>query len=750
MSLISRQIPDRDAELLEDSTFIHVVDSGLFDLLFYQWLLGRVRIGIPVELILSDSVRPESMNLSALYFKHFTDAGGQVYSSVNTVAYPAFVHTDLLVLLPELHDNNHSKPAFRKDDNPAAMMRFKTLFEQCKAGSTIKSAMFRQGNEGAGAWDDPSGPIEIRFSTNPGYVQVNQRFEVAWEVKGADRVRIEPLLGAVPAKGVRVLSAEQNTEFRLDAENRSTRLSATTNITIDPRPKIEYLLSVPTGNGHDELILSPAAGMTDQFGIVKGSLLRLYWRSYNADSCSLDGQSLPLTGQMMLAPDTMRLYQLRAEGPQGSAEISIIIDVMKQPAIEQITLPAATPIAVNTVLNLPSAYKPTVTRETPGHPELETVHTSAVKEPLGRRIRNFFWFCAGADPVLLAQAPVAESARYAGIGGAVFFTGLLAALSGGYALFTAFQNWPAAVLFGLIWGALIFNLDRLIVSSLKKDAGTHNAWLQALPRFLLALILSLVIAKPLELRIFKPEIDSILADEKRDKAIRIEGLFDLKTKKINERIAGIKTETESLFNIRERLYQEYRCECDGTCGTGKVGRGTECERKEAKYQQADQEYQALKTENDRLIAAARSDALAVDQQKKTTLLQWSSTRSDGLVARLEASGKLPFLPGLFILLLILMVEIAPVLSKLLTPAGVYEHATRMAETRFVIRQEELLQQEQQAADQQSDLRLRLHAEELNQQVDQKAAMLRLIADAQLKLVKDQVDNWLDKEREKKG
>lgn len=213
------------------------------------------------------------------------------------------------------------------------------------------------------------------------------------------------------------------------------------------------------------------------------------------------------------------------------------------------------------------------------------------------------------------------------------------------------------------------------MSSLKKENSSQNRWIQALPRFLLALVLSLVIAKPLELLIFKPEIDSILFDEKRDKSIQIEASFDLKIKKINDRITGIKAETESLYNIRERLYQEYRCECDGSCGTGKVGRGTDCERKEAKYIKADQEYQSLKTENDRLIAEAQTDAAAVDQQKKTALSQWSATRSDGLVARLDASRKLPFLPGLLIILLILIVSIAPVLWKLLKPAVKQEQET---------------------------------------------------------------------------
>lgn len=193
----------------------------------------------------------------------------------------------------------------------------------------------------------------------------------------------------------------------------------------------------------------------------------------------------------------------------------------------------------------------------------------------------------------------------------------------------------------------------------------HHFLYQPLVRFLLAMVLSVVIAKPLELSIFKPEIDSILFHEKRDKAILIEASFDLKTKKINERIAGFKTETESLFNIRERLFQEYRCSCEGACGTGKVARRTECERKEAEYRQADQEFQALKTENDRLIAAAHSDASTVDQQKQAALLQWSSTRSDGLMARLEASGKLPILPGMSIFLLTLMLVLAPVLLKML-------------------------------------------------------------------------------------
>ena len=47
-------------------------------------------------------------------------------------------------------------------------------------------------------------------------------------------------------------------------------------------------------------------------------------------------------------------------------------------------------------------------------------------------LKDFFWFCAGANHSLLRRCPT-ETSKFTGIGAAVFFTGLLAAFSGGYA-----------------------------------------------------------------------------------------------------------------------------------------------------------------------------------------------------------------------------------------------------------------------------------------------------------------------------
>ena len=58
------------------------------------------------------------------------------------------------------------------------------------------------------------------------------------------------------------------------------------------------------------------------------------------------------------------------------------------------------------------------------------------KEP--SRITRFLWWCAGADEYFLRKSPKQDRVKYAGIGGIVLCTGLLAAVSGAFAFNTIF------------------------------------------------------------------------------------------------------------------------------------------------------------------------------------------------------------------------------------------------------------------------------------------------------------------------
>ena len=71
-----------------------------------------------------------------------------------------------------------------------------------------------------------------------------------------------------------------------------------------------------------------------------------------------------------------------------------------------------------------------------------------------------------------------------------------------------------------------------------------------------------------------------------NKIDKLTTLFDGRAALKQQRIDSLNLSILTKFEIREEYYRQYVCECDGTCGTGQRGRGTECERKENKYLQS--------------------------------------------------------------------------------------------------------------------------------------------------------------------
>ena len=122
-------------------------------------------------------------------------------------------------------------------------------------------------------------------------------------------------------------------------------------------------------------------------------------------------------------------------------------------------------------------------------------------------LKRFFILCSGADKDLIATCSDGEQNKYAGIGATVFFTAVMAFIASAYALYTVFDNVYMAVFFGLVWGSLIFNLDRFIVSTIRKKGNFMDEFIQVSPRIALAIIIAIVISKPLEIKIFEKEIN---------------------------------------------------------------------------------------------------------------------------------------------------------------------------------------------------------------------------------------------------
>lgn len=141
---------------------------------------------------------------------------------------------------------------------------------------------------------------------------------------------------------------------------------------------------------------------------------------------------------------------------------------------------------------------------------ISDVDTPYLENKKSSWLNEFLWSCAGVNKQVLRQCP-SDYAKYAGIGGTILFTALMACLSGGYALNFVFDNTNIAIAFGIFWGLLIFNLDRFIVNTMYSDGKYTISWAElksGLPRIIMAIFLGIVISTPLELKIFYKEIDA--------------------------------------------------------------------------------------------------------------------------------------------------------------------------------------------------------------------------------------------------
>ena len=293
-------------------------------------------------------------------------------------------------------------------------------------------------------------------------------------------------------------------------------------------------------------------------------------------------------------------------------------------------------------------------------------------------LKEFFIVCSGADTDLLDNCSKGEQTKYAGIGATVFFTAVMAFIAASYALYTVFDNLIISIGFGLVWGLLIFNLDRFIVSTVKKRDKFIQELLQASPRILLAMIIAIVISKPLELKIFEKEINQVLLEEKNtmtlDNKDQIALQYRPKITELTSQIENFKKEVSQKEAEVNSLYSTYIAEAEGRKGTKLLGKGPVYQEKRDKHDAMLLELQQLKTTNNEKVSVIENQIATLNTTYETQLLTTQPIIDgfDGLMARITALGKLPWLPSFFIFILFLAIETSPILAKLLAHKSEYD------------------------------------------------------------------------------
>jgi len=318
---------------------------------------------------------------------------------------------------------------------------------------------------------------------------------------------------------------------------------------------------------------------------------------------------------------------------------------------------------------------------------------------------RFFCWCSGARLYILKQCP-SDYNKYYGIGVVVFLTGLLASLSGGYAIYTVFKSLYISLAFGLLWGFLIFYIDWYIVASLRKHQRTSKEFGFALPRFVLAILIAFVISKPLEMKLFEKEIDQQILFSQQQKTIDYQNLvskeFDdvPKMEMENERL---RNELNQKEEYRKRLFDMIIAEAEGLSPTRTPGKGPVYKEKREEYEKIDNELIILRESNLAQIQRNEKEIESLKQKREQVLSSAKivNTDSDGFLARLDAMSVLSKnsmsvrLTSIFIVLLFIVIESAPIIVKLLSARGPYddmleaEEYLKQVEIRKIVVQAEL-------------------------------------------------------------
>jgi len=306
-------------------------------------------------------------------------------------------------------------------------------------------------------------------------------------------------------------------------------------------------------------------------------------------------------------------------------------------------------------------------------------------------VSSFFIFCSGAVNSVLKRCPT-DYIKYQGIGATILFTGIFSALSAGYALYTVFESYVVSTIFAIIWGMMIFNLDRYIVSGMRKKSNFLKELAMAAPRIILAVFIGIVIATPLELKLFESEINAEIGmmqqETYRLQDELLKKRFEADTKVINDEITLLRNKLSKFDQERTARLSEALAEADGTGGSKIRAMGAIYKAKAKASDKAEQDYQLAYAEINPKLEQELAKLEVIESKRNAEMETLSRASLTGFASRLKALHRLSSaddairIAGIFISILFLIIECAPILVKLISERTPYDQRIDTLETEY--------------------------------------------------------------------
>jgi len=324
---------------------------------------------------------------------------------------------------------------------------------------------------------------------------------------------------------------------------------------------------------------------------------------------------------------------------------------------------------------------------------------------------NFLLHVAGADPQYIQTAP--DRARYCSMGAIVLLTAVAATASLTLALTLVFPHhgWFWNLPVGLLWGGVVLNFDRWIVSSI--DYGPLTATdaaprlseqrrskaVQFAVRFTMAALVGLVISEPIVLAIFGPEITQQLnvqhAADLKARTAQIQAAERQQLARLASAVTAARKNLAAATGKANRAHKIYLCELTANCHlppgevTGVPGLGPQTTQDFVLWRQAVRQENVAQQAVNTAVARQRAKTATLDAAAKTQIAQAAKVvdANNGLLARERALDTLTkenpgfFLRRLMVWLALMFFDLAPVLLKTFSPPTLYEVLQRGAAVR---------------------------------------------------------------------
>lgn len=323
------------------------------------------------------------------------------------------------------------------------------------------------------------------------------------------------------------------------------------------------------------------------------------------------------------------------------------------------------------------------------------------KTPKSSWLMRQFWKACGADRYLLERSTYSDQIKYFCLGGIVIATGVLAGVAGGYAIYTIFepreqfaidedgihmQTLMMATIFGIVWGLIIFNIDRFIVTSTGKGDGTEKITRQeffsAIPRIIMGIIIALTISKPIEIRIFQKEIEAALTGDQQtfieERSTEIRSKYETNHfDRLNKQEAKARAIESDLNSDIDKLKSELKNE-EQKCPPGKDPpcRGPEWYDIKKQLSSTQAQVPFAKQEMREKLAEINEEKQKYLKKRNIELknIEKKAQSMGGLLKRIQLAHKVAgWEISLFITLLFMVIELTPIFFKMMLIKGPYDY-----------------------------------------------------------------------------